>query len=124
MLKKVKRTANRRKLRDRLRKGTATTTEEKKFLQIDGLIYYLSGGDAEGPRLRFYVLRELESLVLQQHQDAPGHMGVDKTYDVIRQKYYMPNLYKRLHSYIGRSVVCQTRSNKKNQPPLQEPGNL
>lgn len=61
MLKKVKRTTNRQKLRDRLRKGTATTTEEKKFLQIDGLMYYLSGGDAE----------ELESLVLQQ----PGRTG-------------------------------------------------
>lgn len=71
MLKKVKRTTNRQKLRDRPRKGTATTTEEKKFLQIDGLMYYLSGGDAEGPRLRFYVLRELESLVLQQ----PGRTG-------------------------------------------------
>lgn len=34
-------------------------------------MYYLSGGDAEGPRLRFYVLRELESLVLQQ----PGRTG-------------------------------------------------
>lgn len=109
-----------KKLKDRLRKGTATATEEKKFLEIDGLVYYLSDGDAECPRLRLYVPRELESLVVQQYHDALGHMGVDKTYDVIRQKYYMPNLYKRLHSCIDGCVVCQTRSNKKNQPPLQE----
>lgn len=109
-----------KKLKDRLKKGTATATEEKKFLEIDGLMHYLSDGDAECPRLRLYVPRELESLVVQQYHDALGHMGVDKTYDVIRQKYYMPNLYKRLHSYIDGCVVCQTRSNKKNQPPLQE----
>lgn len=81
MLKKVKRTTNRQKLRDRLRKGTATTTEEKKFLQIDGLMYYLSGGDAEGPRLRFYVLRELESLVLQQ----PGRTGTHRSRQDLRR---------------------------------------
>lgn len=33
-----------KKLKDRLKKGTAT--EEKKFLEIDGLMYYLSDGDA------------------------------------------------------------------------------
>lgn len=109
-----------RKLRNKLTKGTATVTEEKKFLEIEGLMYYLSDGDSESPRLRLYVPRELESLVVQQYHDGLGHMGVDKTYDAIRSKYYMPNLYKRLHTYVEGCVVCQTRSGKKTQPPLQE----
>ncbi|XP_052710929.1 uncharacterized protein LOC128185352 [Crassostrea angulata] len=75
-----------KKLKNRLNKGTATATGEKRFLEIDGLMYYLSDGDSEGPRLRLYVPRELELLVVQQYHDGLGHMGVDKTYDVIRQK--------------------------------------
>lgn len=67
-----------------------------------------------------YHVSYLELLVVQQYPDELGHMGVDKTYDVIRQKYYMPNLYKRLCSYIEGCVICQTRSNKRTQPPLQE----
>jgi hypothetical protein len=89
-----------RKLRNRLTKGTATVTEEKKFLEIEGLMYYLSDGDSESPRLRLYVPRDLESLVVHQYHDGLGHMGVNKTYDAIRSKYYMPNLYKRLHEYV------------------------
>lgn len=54
-------------------------------------------------------------MVLQQCHDGLGHMGVDKNL-----KYYVPNLYKRLYSYIKGCVECQTRSNKKNPPLLQE----
>ena len=41
-----------RKLRNRLAIGTATVTEEEKFLEIEGFMYYLSDGDSESPRLR------------------------------------------------------------------------
>jgi hypothetical protein len=54
------------------------------FLEIAGLMYYLSDGDSESPRLRPYVTRELESLVVQQYHDGLGYMGIDKTYDTIR----------------------------------------
>lgn len=47
------------KLKNRLNKGTTTTTEEEKFLEIDGLMYYILDGDSEGPRLRLYVPHEL-----------------------------------------------------------------
>lgn len=48
-----------KKLKYLLIKGTATATEEKKFLEIDGLIFYLSDGDSEDPKIRLYVPREL-----------------------------------------------------------------
>jgi hypothetical protein len=50
------------KLRNRLTKRKATVTEEEKFLEIEGLMYFLSVGDSESPRLRLYVLRELETI--------------------------------------------------------------
>lgn len=49
-----------KKLKNRLNKGLATATEDKKFLVIDSLMYYLSDGDSEDPRLRLYIPSELE----------------------------------------------------------------
>lgn len=34
----------------------------------------------------------MELLVVQQYHDEFGRMDVDNTYDVIRQKYLMPNI--------------------------------
>lgn len=51
-----------KKLKNRLSKRTATATKEKNFLEIDDLMYYLSDGDSEGPRLRLYIPSELELL--------------------------------------------------------------
>lgn len=47
-------------------------------------------------------------------------MAVDKTYDAIREKYYIPNLYKKLIRYIEQCIICQTRSSRKSHPPVQE----
>lgn len=100
------------KIRSRLKKEKATVTEERIFLEVDGLMYHIADGDSKEPRLRLYVPRKLETLLVKQYHDGLGHMGLDKTYDVIREKYYLPNLYKRLCSYIKGCVICQTRSNK------------
>lgn len=40
------------KLKERIEKGKATRFEEQKFLEIEGLFYYLAYGDSESPRLR------------------------------------------------------------------------
>ena len=47
-------------------------------------------------------------------------MGIDKTYDAIKGKYYWPCMYKELYKYVNSCVTCQTRHLKKVKPPLQE----
>ena len=47
-------------------------------------------------------------------------MGVQKTYDAIRQKYYWPNLFKELYDYVSACTICQTRSAQKVKPSIQE----
>lgn len=43
-------------------------------------------------------------------------MTVYKTYDAIRQNYYVPNLYKKFNNYTKQCVACQTRNFKKGNP--------
>ena len=57
---------------------------------------------------------------MTQYHDQNGHMGVQKTFDSIRAKYYWPNLFKELHKYVSECTVCQTRSLQKISQPLQE----
>lgn len=58
--------------------------------------------------------------VIQQYHDLNGHVGTDLTYNTIKQKYYWPNMYKELLSYVSSCVTCQTRNLTKIKPPLQE----
>jgi hypothetical protein len=106
-------------LKKRLQSDTATKTEQSKHTFIDGLVYYMSNADNE-PNLRLYVPERIKPLVIKQYHDHLGRMALDKTYDTMRIKYYLPNMYKQLHAYIDQCVVCQTRSCKTLRPPLQE----
>ena len=47
-------------------------------------------------------------------------MGIDKTNDAIKTKYYGPNMYKNLYQYLTSCVTCQTRNLRKVKPPQQE----
>ena len=107
------------RLKARLGNGKATKTEQEHFLMIDKAVYYLSNADAEDPKLRLYIPESLEEMVTKQYHDFLGHMAVDKSYDTMRQKYYFPSMYKKLHAYIDRCVTCQTRSHKDSRPELQ-----
>ena len=59
-------------------------------------------------------------MVIEQNHDNNGHMGIDKTHDAIKIKYYWPNTYKNLYQYITSCVTCQTRNPGKIKPPQQE----
>ena len=92
---------------------------QRKHLIVDGVLYYLSDPDND-PVLRLYVPRHLRTGVITQYHDENGHMGVQKSFDGIRQKYYWPNLYKEIYQYVTNCVVCKTRSLQKVKQPLQE----
>ncbi|KAK3108120.1 hypothetical protein FSP39_001638 [Pinctada imbricata] len=109
------------KLRNRMKKGTATKAEQTHYFEDgNGLLYYLSQPDSEDPKLRLCIPQEMETVVLKQYHDQLGHMALDKTYDSIRLKYFFPNMYKKIHSHIEKCVTCQTRSSKTSRPPIKE----
>ena len=54
-----------------------------------------------------------------EYHDNNGHMGIDKTHDTIKHKYYWPNMYKELYDYINSCITCQTKHLTKVKPPQQ-----
>ena len=101
-----------------LQNDKVPTAVQKRHLIIDNILYYISNMDAD-PILRLYIPEHLRDVVIRQYLDWNGHMGIDKTYDAIKQKYYWPYLYKELYEYVSCCITCQTRNKQKVKQPLQ-----
>ena len=99
-------------IKEHLESGKAGGTVKNRHLILGGLLYYLSDPD-DDPTPRLYIPKHLQDAVIGQYHDDKGHMGIDKTFESIKKKYYFPNLYQRLTSYVNGCVTCQTRALKK-----------
>lgn len=93
--------------------------KEKRYIVIDNILYYITDVD-DDPVCRLYVPKHLRLMVIKQYHDENGHMGVQKTFEGIRMKYFWPHLFKELYQYVNDCVTCQTRSLQKIRQPLQE----
>lgn len=81
-------------------------------------MYYISDVDSN-PTLKVYVPHHLQGHGIDQYHDLNGHIGLDKTFDAIKQKYYWPGLYRQLYDNISECMICQRRSKQSVQPPLR-----
>ncbi len=106
-------------LRTILVHGEPSKDVQRRHIVIDNVLYYMTDPDND-PVIRLYVPRHLRALVIEQYHNQNGHMGVQKTFDSIRQKYFWPNLFKELYLYVSSCTTCQTRSLQKIRQPLQE----
>ena len=103
---------------DQLMGNKLTKSVESKYIIIEDILYYISKSDTE-PVLRLYIPLQLRQEVISYYHDK-DHLGVDKTYDLIKIKYFWPCLYKQLHEYVNSCITCQQRSMYKSRPLLQE----
>ena len=109
-----------REIKEQLISNKAPKSVYAKYMIIDDILYYITKPD-DDPVLRLYIPEHLRLHVVQQYHDDLGHRGIDKVYDLIRQKYYWPNLYKDLYEYVSSCVTCQQHSLKTEQAPVQIP---
>lgn len=102
-----------------LRQGSPSKAVQKRYIVLNDILYYISDAD-DNPTLRLCVPMHLRGAIVKQYHDDNGHMGVQKSFEAIRRKYFWPLLYKELYEYVGKCVVCQSRSLQRTRPPLQE----
>ena len=106
-------------IRSMMLNGQESKDVQKHYILVDDLVYYISNVN-DDPCLRLFIPKHLRKFVVQQYHDQNGHMGVQKTFDSIRQKYYWLNLFKEIIKYVNECTICQTRSLQKIRQPLQE----
>ena len=105
-------------LKTLLEQGEPSKAVKRRYILENGLLYYLSNPD-DNPTLRLFIPGHFRHLVVAQYHDDNGHMGVQKTYDAIRQKYLWPNLFQELYEYVSKCVPCQARASQNVKPLLQ-----
>ena len=108
-----------RTLKEAIEAGKVTEACASRYLVQDDRLYYISHKDEEA-RPRLYIPQALQNKILEQCHDAIGHIGIDKTYELISRKYYWPSLYKHVTTYVNSCVTCQTRSSRCETAPLEE----
>lgn len=55
-----------------------------------------------------YVPGSMQGEIIQKHHDEPtrGHLGIEKTVELITRHFYIPNVYKKVRKYIGNCDTC------------------
>ncbi|KAK7480230.1 hypothetical protein BaRGS_00028506, partial [Batillaria attramentaria] len=91
-------------IRKQMQQENAPKMIRKRYLIIDDVLYFLSNQDDE-PRARLVIPEHLILFVVRQYHDENGHMGIDKTYDTIQQKYFWTDMYRGLYEYVSGCVV-------------------
>ena len=49
-----------------------------------------------------------------------GHLGIDKTYDKLRSRFYWSGMYRDVVKFLKGCVACNMRKLKRQRPPLQK----
>ncbi|XP_046368484.2 uncharacterized protein K02A2.6-like [Haliotis rufescens] len=119
MQKEQDRDENITSIKEQLEKGHGDKSHLKRYLVINDLLYYVSAIE-DDPSPRLYVPEKFKQIVVTQYHDANGYMGIDKTFEAIKLKYYWPNLYREITECIGKCITCQSRTMKAQKPALQE----
>ena len=91
----------------------------QKYLIYEDILYYLSGAGEE-PRMRMFVPKALRTEILEQCHEKMGHMGINKTHELISRRYYWPKLYAEVTAYVSSYRVCQTQSRRQKLAPLMK----
>ncbi|CAC5412412.1 unnamed protein product [Mytilus coruscus] len=94
-----------RELKEQLVSDKVSEAVQNKYIIIDDVLYYISNVDND-PIIRLYIPSHIKQAVVEQYHDKNGHMGIDKTFDSIRQKYFWLNMFKELYNYVTTCVPC------------------
>ena len=79
------------------------------YEEVDGVLHYQG--------LPF-VPKAIQTELISQHHDDPlaGHFGVNKTRELVGQKYYWPSLRKDVESYVKGCDVCLASKAVRHKP--------
>ena len=106
------------KLKQSIIDKTANDSSLRTHVVLDNTLYYMTDKEANH-YLRVVVPVHLQSIILKECHDGSSHLGIDKTFDRIKERYYWRDLYRSVVRYIAACVPCCTRNMKKNRVPMQ-----
>lgn len=91
---------------------------DAKFHLIDGVLCK-KNFDPDGKTWLPIIPKHMRLGILWHFHDAPtaGHLGIARTYDRIRRRFYWPGMYRHIKRYVTHCHECQRRKTAPQQPP-------
>lgn len=86
-------------------------SESKSFELRNGLVYRKHAAN-----LLFYVPENMEQSILRTYHDQVGHVGENKTHELILRSYWFPHLKPKIKEYISNCLKCITYSSPAGKP--------
>jgi hypothetical protein len=94
------------------------------FIVDDDILYHVSTPTRSdpSPRLQLVIPDNMRATIMHEMHAAEhsGHVGLEKTYDRVRTRYFWKNMFKDIAEYIQRCQVCNIRKLRKKRAPLQD----
>ena len=92
---------------------------QEKYILLDSLVFKIvSNPDKEAAVSAIPEVCADKIIILYHSRLLAGHQGVIRTYLIISDKFFIPNLIHYLHSYIKSCHICQLSHNEK--PPARQ----
>lgn len=102
-----------------------TIFEAEQYLLADNVLYHYyqprtrKSNRAEGSIIQVALPKSLRLDLLRSYHDSiagGGHLGIQKTFESIRQKYYWPQLFQNVTDYVLSCDTCQKVKVNRRQP--------
>ncbi len=107
-----------------LLQGEINAKHVKDFVLQDNILYHVTQPTRSDfyPRLQLVIPKCMQQAILVEihSSDHAAHVGIEKSYEKARPRYYWKNMYKDLVQFIERCTKCQTRKLRPIRAPLQE----
>jgi len=99
-------------------------TNAQDYVINDNILYHIAKlirFETE-PILQLVIPHVLQKVVIEGYHSAiigGGHVGLEKTYQKIRSKYFWPNCYKDVAEYVFKCEVCHMRMMRKQHAEIR-----
>ena len=100
------------------------TDVSRHYVLDEGLLYRITEPSTSRnfSGLQLVIPKFLQKPVLEDIHSGyfGGHLGIDKTYDKLRSRFYWSGMYHDVVKFLKTCVACNMRKLRRERPPLQD----
>ena len=87
------------------------------YALIDEVLYYTGYNENERLWRLCLPLKIVKSVMKEIHETSAGHLGLVKTWHLIRSRYFWPRMFKHIQKFILGCQICLFHNRRTTKPP-------
>lgn len=94
--------------------------EQSRLMIKDGLLHRISKKTSEAEVIQLVLPSKYIPVILKSMHDSMGHLGIDRTIDLVRNCFYWPKMLRGTEMYIQNCGACIARKSPVQRAPLHQ----